>query len=407
MDVTPQLIEQIDFSEKFRGYDPDQVDDFLERVGTTLATLQAQAAELQARAERAEAEARTLRDQPPPAPAPAPAAPRISEEEAAAEATRTLILAQRTADAAVSEARQEAQQLLSEARARAEADTRDAAAEAERLVRDANSQRDDFLRRAREEAESEVVEQRDRLTAEIATLEERKAGLSGDVSLLEDRLTDYRSSLEKVHGAIRTVLDDPESLRQRDPLALATPIAATPPPAAADPGPEGTGAAPAASPFYPTGSNPVVSSGEAVNLTGQHERVTPDQVSIADPGDAPSASGSGDPWAPGSWSEVSSALEEPPGGDKLFETPPADEAGPSPFDAPAGDVFEPARPVEAVRADVRTEATAATGGNVSAADRYLVELDHAVNKDGDDEAMTAFFEGNEGRGERRGFGRRR
>ena len=400
MDVTPQLIEQIDFSEKFRGYDPDQVDDFLERVGTTLATLQAQAADLQARAERAEAEARTLRDQPPPAPAAAP--PKISEEEAAAEATRTLILAQRTADAAVSEARQEAQQLLSEARARAEADTRDAAAESERLVRDANAQRDDFLRRAREEAEREVVEQRDRLTAEIAALELHKSSLVGDVTLLEGRLGDYRSSLESVHRAIRGVLDDPESLRERDALSLATPAAPAPlsDTHAATP--------PSASPFYPTGSNPVVSAGEAVNLTGQHERVTPDQVSKGDPQEGPSASA--DPWAPGSWSEVSATLDDPPSGDKLFDSLPTDEAGPNPFDVPAGDVFEPAHPEETVRADLRADssvrATSGTGA-VSAADRYLVELDHAVNKDGDDDAMTAFFEGHEGRSERRGFGRRR
>ena len=52
-DVTPELIEEIDFSEKFRGYDPDQVDRFLERVGATLVVLQQRVEELSVRAQRA------------------------------------------------------------------------------------------------------------------------------------------------------------------------------------------------------------------------------------------------------------------------------------------------------------------------------------------------------------------
>ena len=54
MDVTPQLIEQIDFSEKFRGYDQDQVDDFLERVGATIAELNKSLREANDRLEEAE-----------------------------------------------------------------------------------------------------------------------------------------------------------------------------------------------------------------------------------------------------------------------------------------------------------------------------------------------------------------
>ena len=40
MDVTPQLLKDVEFRQKVRGYDPDEVDDFLERVGVAFAQLQ-------------------------------------------------------------------------------------------------------------------------------------------------------------------------------------------------------------------------------------------------------------------------------------------------------------------------------------------------------------------------------
>ena len=36
MELTPQLLETQHFPERFRGYDPDAVDDFLERVAVGL-----------------------------------------------------------------------------------------------------------------------------------------------------------------------------------------------------------------------------------------------------------------------------------------------------------------------------------------------------------------------------------
>ena len=65
MDVTPQLLKDVEFREKFRGYDPDEVDDFLERVGVAFAELNDKLREAgdqvesaNARTARAEARAR-------------------------------------------------------------------------------------------------------------------------------------------------------------------------------------------------------------------------------------------------------------------------------------------------------------------------------------------------------------
>jgi cell division initiation protein len=386
MNVTPQLIEQIDFSEKFRGYDPDQVDDFLEQVGTTLASLQSQVESLSGRVEQAENEAATLRSQPAPVAPSQPAA--MTDEEEAAQSTSTLMLAKRTADAAIGEARQEATRLLTDARTRAETQTSEAAAEADRLVQDAQSQREDMLRRAREDADREKVAQRDSLLEEIAGLDSRKLELASDIDRLEVRIGEYRGALEQVHGSIRAVLDDPAALRTKPALGV------------------DLNAAPTSSAFYYTGSNPVVSAAESIPLTGA-EHIAPAQPTTRDddPVGPPVATagpdaGTADPWAPGSWSEVSAAFEEPaePVSTTLFEAPPVDSTGrdASPFDAQADDVFEPAQPP--------TEAIARTTAD---SDRYLRDLDDAVNRTAaGDQAMEAFFEADDGTETRR-FGRRR
>ena len=41
MELTPKLLETQHFPERFRGYDPDAVDDFLERVAAGLGEMQA------------------------------------------------------------------------------------------------------------------------------------------------------------------------------------------------------------------------------------------------------------------------------------------------------------------------------------------------------------------------------
>ena len=121
MDVTPELIEQIDFTEKFRGYDQDQVDDFLERVGATISRLTTELNEAAERNHRLESQP-SVGAQPERAPVAKPvaeAAPRtevLDEQQQAQQATRTLVLAQRTADATVAEAREEADLLLSQAK---------------------------------------------------------------------------------------------------------------------------------------------------------------------------------------------------------------------------------------------------------------------------------------------------
>lgn len=87
------------FREKLRGYHPDDVDQFLERVAEGVAALQSKLDAALARAEKAESE-------------------RPVDGEDAVQ--RTLVLAQRTADLALKEAKEEASRLVAEAKATAE-----------------------------------------------------------------------------------------------------------------------------------------------------------------------------------------------------------------------------------------------------------------------------------------------
>jgi cell division initiation protein len=347
MDVTPQLIEQYDFAEKFRGYDPDQVDDFLERVGATLTRLGDELKAQTDRAERAESALAEARSQLEAGPAPAAAPTEPDDVEAA---TSTLVLAKRTAEAAINEARAEANKLLTDARA-----------EADRFVAEARARRDEMMREARDKAEAEFAGQAEARRTEIGELDGTKQQIGGDISLLEARLEEYRKHLTDVHGKIGSVLDDPDALRTKPPLEVDMTPASVPPPA---------------SPFYSTSSTPAVSATAT-------EAVHSEDVQVVGGPDEPQSS---DPWGPGSWSAVSASLDEE-GGEATVATAAATPEG--------DDVFRPASPaVESVAASEET------------GDRYLQELHEAVNDDGsEDPAMDEFFDGQEERPKR--FGRRR
>jgi DivIVA domain-containing protein len=123
-----RLLEHAEFKKyRGKGYDPTEVDDFLDRaaamagkveVQLTQALEQAMAAgsgtgapaEPDPAAIEAEVE-RRLAERVAATPAAGP-----SEEETASQAQRTLVMAQRTADAAVREAREDADKLLTAAK---------------------------------------------------------------------------------------------------------------------------------------------------------------------------------------------------------------------------------------------------------------------------------------------------
>jgi cell division initiation protein len=118
MDVSPKTLREVEFREKMRGYHPEDVDQFLERVASGMEVLQdrlRQAMERTQRAEQAAAEVGGTDDT----------------------LRRTLVLAQRTADLAVQEAREQAARILAGAEQQAQSLLADAEERAQRAQDDA------------------------------------------------------------------------------------------------------------------------------------------------------------------------------------------------------------------------------------------------------------------------------
>jgi cell division initiation protein len=221
---TPHLLTDVRFSVSRKGYDPDEVDNFLERVSAAVAQLQDKLRQATADAEAAKArEQEAVRAQAQlkariaelesggavqivAAPA-VPVITRSGDEEAEAAAS-VLVMAQRTADSTVNEARTSSAQMLVEAEQ-----------EASRILGVARVQADESLR----------------------DLERTRNNLAADNAALEAFVNEQRAVLAGGVSRIQAVLDDPSALRVSPaPVAVApvVPVAAVAAPVQEAPVPE-------------------------------------------------------------------------------------------------------------------------------------------------------------------------
>jgi cell division initiation protein len=167
MPITPSDIEHKTFSTALRGYDLDEVDDFLDEIVVALRDLHGELTA--ARAKIAELE--QSRGSSP--------APTGGGDEAAV--GRVLILAQQAADKTVEEAQAEAGQLLEQARG-----------EAERTLSEARTEADSF--------EADREQRREAATSEMAELRVLVASVRNQLALLAtsvaDKLDEMDSTIE-------------------------------------------------------------------------------------------------------------------------------------------------------------------------------------------------------------------
>jgi len=166
MELSPQQLCDVEFSEQWRGYNRDQVDDFIERVAAAVSTLQERLRKMTERAVRAE---------------------QRSQEgtEADGAARRTLVLAQRTADATVAEAKDTAARLIAQAQEEARA-----------------------IILAGETANETMPTVEPTARAEIADLEVTRSRLQADVAALESHVTDRRSRIKDVLDELQRRVDE-------------------------------------------------------------------------------------------------------------------------------------------------------------------------------------------------------
>ncbi len=201
MDVTPQLLHDVEFREAKRGgYNTQDVDEFLERLAVGLERQDVQVREARQRIEAAEARAAEAERR-------AAQAEQAASQSSAADETlkRTLVLAQRTADAAIREAEEQAARTVSAAQEHAA----QLMAEAEEISARARAEAEEEVRHAHEEAQAQVLE-------EMRELEATRDQLRADVDVLEHHLDDQRERIRRAAHELQRVLDDPELLREAE-----------------------------------------------------------------------------------------------------------------------------------------------------------------------------------------------
>lgn len=207
MDITPQLLKDIKLSSAFHGYNRDEVDELIERVGVAIVQLQTRLREALERAE--DAEGRAMH-----AASVAAPAPRSESEETL---RRTLVLAQRTADAAIAEANAEAARTVADANEHAARTVAEANERASRLLSDAEAQAATLRTETEAEVRRIAEESRAPLMDDIRELERTRGFLRDDVELLERHLGTERERLRGQVAALARLIEGDTSLRI-DPL---------------------------------------------------------------------------------------------------------------------------------------------------------------------------------------------
>jgi DivIVA domain-containing protein len=197
MEVSSKLLREIEFRDRLRGYDTDEVDEFLERVAVGIDELHAQLAE--ARSAHPETAAAPATVATPIAEPKSEALPPIDDDAI----RRTLVLAQRTADMAIAEAKEEAARLLS-----------DATSESERLRTEAA----EHAASLSSAAEVDLHQRVERLSAERDALDAEIRSLTSLVEAERARIIDSLHALLSSVDGVR-VSDSFANIADRAPVA--------------------------------------------------------------------------------------------------------------------------------------------------------------------------------------------
>ena len=290
MDFSPQTVRSAGFKMVKKGYDPGEVDDFKEKVAAAIETAQNQATAMEARARAAVAKLQEVSQQVTSGTAAAGGSPAASDEDSET-ISRTLLLAQRTADSTVAQANSEAEAITVKARVDATTVIDNARSTAEKLLDEARLE-------ARRGAESERIKAENEVQALLA----RRDFLLSDVDHLEHHLGAQRERLRDAAVSLQDLIERvPGGLGEmRRPLLSAsaeTLVAAASDPTHAPPG----AAAPTIAGTQPAGAYSSAPYREVVTADGSSgddagpvdstppEMATPDSVTH-DIGDADATS---------------------------------------------------------------------------------------------------------------------
>lgn len=198
-----QQLTDIKFTQKKKGYDPEEVDNFLEKLGDAVVKLQEKVKEATRRADDAEARA---------ASAVSGSRPPEDDDEVVDRAGKTLLMAQKAADEVTETAQQEADKVQDDARQKATRIVEDANRDSAKKLADAETE----LARVTDDQASVVKErmagletQRDDLVADVESLEEHIELLRGRVRIGVDQLSELLEHPENFRPSARPELKTP------------------------------------------------------------------------------------------------------------------------------------------------------------------------------------------------------
>lgn len=191
MELSPQAVSAATFKTVKRGYDPDEVRSYLSHVAGSLEGSQQQSAAMEARARAAIAK---LQDLAKAAPASAPTVS-VGPDEAET-ISRTLLLAQRTADTTVAEAEAEAAAITKRAEEEVARELEGAHTAAAKMVDEARLE-------ARRTKDDEVTKAENEVQALLA----RRDFLLSDVDHLEQHVAAQRDRLREASVALLDLVE--------------------------------------------------------------------------------------------------------------------------------------------------------------------------------------------------------
>lgn len=197
MEISPQRVRTAEFKIVRKGADPDEVSSFLGDVADELERAQNQSTAMEARARAAVARLQELSESGERGTGEAADAEAVSASVDESETiSRTLLLAQRTADTAVADARAQAEQILAEAKD-----------EAARTLDSTREMSASMLEEARTEARRAGDAERAAVAGEVEALKARRDFLESDVQHLEAFLVDQRARLREAATSITDLVD--------------------------------------------------------------------------------------------------------------------------------------------------------------------------------------------------------
>ena len=202
MNALNDLSTEVRFRERMRGYDFEEVDSYVKTVSRAAAQAAEQISELQQRLAQTESHSSDYEGVP----------------ETREMLLRTLVLAQRTADAAVSEARSEAKSITDFAQARAAKRVSEAEAAANERLRSSEERAVQTLAEAEENcqlilaeakrtAAAELATERARKMEEIQALEATRAELEAATTAIQARLENERSQLRSLSVSFQSFVE--------------------------------------------------------------------------------------------------------------------------------------------------------------------------------------------------------